>query len=156
MRLSFANLRRFWNLWPPYLFTGIRVLEVSPDGLYAKVRLRLHFWNRNAFGTHFGGSLLAMVNPFWPLLGRDYYVWDQAAAIDFLKPGRGTVETRFDIDEAVLDEIRRATADGAKYLRWFENEVIDAEGDVVARVRKQVYVRRKPDRRPARGDVPGA
>jgi hypothetical protein len=75
-------------------------------------------------------------------------VWDQAGTIDFLKPGRGLVSTRFDIDDAVLDEIRQATAGGAKYLRWFGNEVTDADGDLVARVRKQVYVRRKPDRRP--------
>jgi hypothetical protein len=28
-------------------------------------------------------------------------------------------------------------------LHWFEMDVTDAAGDVVARVRKQVYVRRK-------------
>ena len=44
-----------------------------------------------------------------------------------------------------------ATAGGGKYLHWFENEVLDADGQLVARVRKQVYVRRKPDRRPAQG-----
>ena len=51
-------------------------------------------------------------------------------------------------DEAVLDEIRAAAAGGEKVLRWFEMDVRDAAGDVVAKVRKQVYVRRK--RRDAR------
>jgi len=156
-----STLRRGMNLWPPFLFTGIRVAEVAPDWRHARVELRMRPWNRNYVGTHFGGSLFAMTDPFWmlllmPLLGRGYYVWDQAATIDFLKPGRGTVATSFRIDDAVLEEIRAATAGGAKYLRWFENEVVDASGDVVARVRKQVYVRRKPDRRPARdGDATG-
>ena len=48
--------------------------------------------------------------------------------------------------ESALDEIRSATASGEKYLRWFPVEVIDEQGDVVARVRKQLYVRRKRDR----------
>jgi acyl-coenzyme A thioesterase PaaI-like protein len=156
-----STLRLGMNLWPPFLFTGIHVAAISPDWRHARVELRLRPWNRNYVGTHFGGSLFAMTDPFWmlllmPLLGRDYYVWDQSGTIDFLKPGRGTVTTRFDIDDAVLEEIRQATAGGAKYLHWFENEVVDADGDVVARVRKQVYVRRKPDRRPAQGDAPAA
>ena len=147
------------NLWPPYLLAGIHLTHLSDDYRRARVELRMRPWNRNYVGTHFGGSLFAMTDPFWMLLlmrllGREYYVWDQSGAIDFLKPGRGTVSARFDIDDAVLAEIRQATAGGAKYLHWFENEVVDAGGEVVARVRKQVYVRRKPDRRPAQGDTP--
>ena len=152
-------LRHGMNLWPPFLFAGIHVAAISPDWRHARVELRMRPWNRNYVGTHFGGSLFAMTDPFWMLLlmrllGREYYVWDQSGAIDFLKPGRGTVSARFDIDDAVLAEIRQATAGGAKYLHWFENEVVDAGGEVAARVRKQVYVRRKPDRRPAQGDTP--
>jgi len=154
-----STLRLGMNLWPPFLFTGIRVAAISQDWRHARVELRMRPWNRNYVGTHFGGSLFAMTDPFWmlllmPLLGRDYYVWDQAGTIEFLKPGRGKVWTDFDIDDAVLEEIRQATAGGAKYLRWFQNDILDAQGEVVARVRKQVYVRRKPDRRPAQGDAP--
>ena len=154
-----SRLRHIMNLWPPFLFSGIRVLELGADWRHARVALRKRWYNGNYVGVHFGGSLFAMTDPFWMLLlmrllGREYYVWDQSGAIDFLKPGRGTVSARFDIDDAVLAEIRQATAGGAKYLHWFENEVVDAGGEVVARVRKQVYVRRKPDRRPAQGDTP--
>jgi acyl-coenzyme A thioesterase PaaI-like protein len=146
-----STFRLGLNLWPPFLFTGIHVTEVAADYRHARVELRMRPWNRNYVGTHFGGSLFAMTDPFWMLLvmhniGRDYYVWDKAGAIEFVKPGRGTVTTEFRLDEAVLDEIRAATANGEKYLRWFENEVIDAQGEVVARVRKQLYVRRKPQR----------
>ena len=59
---------------------------------------------------------------------------------------RHTVVATFDLDDATVDEVRAAAADGSKVLRWFENEVRDAAGDVVAVVRKQVYVRRKRDR----------
>ena len=151
-----STLRHGMNLWPPFLFTGIHVAEISPDWRHARAELRMRPWNRNYLRTHFGGSLFAMTDPFWMLLlihrlGEGYYVWDQSGAIDFVKPGRGTVSASFTIDDATMAEVLAATAHGGKYLHWFENEVLDADGEVVARVRKQVYVRRKPDRRPDQG-----
>ncbi len=146
-----STLRHGMNLWPPFLFSGVHVAAIGSDWRSARVELRMRPWNRNYVGTHFGGSLFAMTDPFWMLLvkeslGRDYYVWDQAGTIEFLKPGRGTVHAAFELEEAALAAIRAATADGAKYLHWFDTEVIDAAGEVVARVRKQVYARRKPGR----------
>ncbi len=148
--LSPRALRRVLNLWPPFLFTGIHVAEIGGDWRQASVELRMRPWNRNYVGSHFGGSLFAMTDPFWMLLavhalGQDYIVWDQAGAIEFVKPGRGTVTAEFRLDDAALDEIRAATADGDKYLRWFDVDVSDADG-VVANVRKQIYVRRKRGR----------
>jgi hypothetical protein len=145
------GLRRVLNLWPPFLFTGIRVTGLADDFRRARVELRLRPWNRNAVGTHFGGSLFAMTDPFWMLLvmrglGRDYLVWDRAGTIEFLKPGRGVVHADFELDDTTLDAIRSETADGARHLRWFETPVVDEAGDTVALVRKQVYVRRKPGR----------
>ncbi|MBN6114101.1 MULTISPECIES: DUF4442 domain-containing protein [Xanthomonas] len=147
-----ASLFRFGlNLWPPFLFAGIHLVELSPDYRYARVELRMRPWNRNYVGTHFGGSLFAMTDPFWMLLamqnlGSAYYVWDKAGSIEFVRPGRGTVSAQFRLDDALLNELRTATAGGDKYLRWFDNEILDAQGEVVARTRKQLYVKRKPAR----------
>ncbi|WP_312346343.1 DUF4442 domain-containing protein [Stenotrophomonas acidaminiphila] len=144
------------NLWPPFLFTGIHVTELHADYRYVRVELRERPWNVNYVRTHFGGSLFAMTDPFWMLcllhnLGRDYYVWDKAGEIEFIRPGKGTVSTEFRLDTATLEEVLAATAGGAKHLRWFSNDVLDAHGEVVARVRKQVYVRPKPEARQPRG-----
>ena len=146
--ITARSLRRLLNLWPPFLFAGVRVRSIADDWRHAEVELRAHWWNRNYVGVHFGGSLFAMTDPFWMLLalhalGRDYIVWDKAGEIAFLKPGRGTVRAQFRLDDATLDDIRAASADGGKHLRWFETEIIDAEGEVVARARKQLYIRRK-------------
>ena len=109
-------------------------------------------WNRNYVGTHFGGSLFAMTDPFWMLLtmhalGRDYIVWDQAGEIEFVKPGPRHGACRIPSRRATLDAAARGHRRAAsKYLRWFDTDVIDDEGEVVARVRKQLYVRRKRDR----------
>ncbi len=150
-RLNPRTLRRILNVWPPFLFSGIHVAGIADDWRHARVELRMRPWNRNYVGTHFGGSLFAMTDPFWMVLamhalGTDYIVWDKAGEIEFVKPGRGTVSARFDLDDAVLEAIRTATAAGDKHLHWFETTVVDAAGDAVARVRKQLYVRRKPMR----------
>ena len=149
-----SRLRRFMNFWPPFLFSGIHVTRFSDDFRHVRVELRQRWYNRNYVGTHFGGSLFAMTDPFWMILamrrlGPDYLVWDRAGEITFDKPGRGTVVAEFDLDDATVDELRTAAAGGDKVLRWFETAIHDAEGEVVARVRKQVYVRLKPARREA-------
>lgn len=145
---SARAVRRVMNLWPPFLFSGIRVLEIADDWRFARVVLRKRWYNANYVGTHFGGSLFAMTDPFWMIptlrcLGSDYIVWDKAAEIEFIAPGRADVFAEFHMTDAILNGIRAATAGGEKYLIWCETEVKTASGELVARVRKQLYVRRK-------------
>jgi hypothetical protein len=82
-------------------------------------------------------------------LGSDYFVWDKAGAIDFVSPGREDVYASFHLTDTMVDELRAAAAGGDKVLRWFETEVATASGEIVARVRKQLYVRLKPRARAA-------
>lgn len=142
------TLRWLLNVWPPFVFAGIHVVDIAADWRSAEVELRMRPWNRNYVGVHFGGSLFAMTDPFWMLLtmnalGRGYIVWDRAGEIRFLKPGRGTLRARFALDDITLDTLRAATATGEKYHHWFETEVVNPQGEAVARVRKQLHVRRK-------------
>ncbi len=141
-------MRRLMNLWPPFLFSGIRVLDIGEDWRSARIVLRRRWYNKNYVGTHFGGSLFAMTDPYWMILimeclGRDYIVWDKAAEIEFVAPGKEDVFAEFHVDDVLLDEIRSATASGEKYLRWLPIEVKTASGELIARVKKQIYVRRK-------------
>jgi acyl-coenzyme A thioesterase PaaI-like protein len=148
-------LRRVMNVYPPYVGAGVLVRHLSDDFRSARVEMPLRFYNRNYVGTHFGGSLYSMVDPFLMImvmrnLGSGYQVWDKAAEIEFVSPGRGTMSAEFLLPESDLEAMRTATEDGEKHLRWFELEVKDEVGAVVARVRKQLYVRRK-DVRPRSG-----
>jgi len=146
--MSPRKLRLLFNFWPPFLFAGIRIEAITDDWRYARARLKLRWYNRNYVGTAFGGSLFALTDPFWMILlmeslGRDYVVWDKAAEIDFIAPGRGDVIAEFRVEDSVLAELRAASADGSKVLRWFSTEVRSLEGELVARVRKQIYLRSK-------------
>jgi len=140
-------LIRLLNLYPPYLGAGVRV-KASPDLRTFEVRMRLSWWNRNYVGTHFGGSLYTMCDPFFMLilleaLGSGYVVWDKAATIRFRRPGRGLVKATFHIPGEKIDEIRAAADAGGKVEPVFTVEVMDGEGKVVAEVEKLLYVRRK-------------
>lgn len=146
---------RLTGLYPPYLLAGIGVERVAPDLSEIAVRMRLWPWNRNAVGTHFGGSLYSMCDPFFMLvllaqLGKDYIVWDKAATIRFRRPGRGTVRATFTIPAEEVDRIRAAADRHPKVEPTFSVEVTDAAGEVVAEVEKVLHVRRK-DRAPAWG-----
>jgi len=154
-RLGKARLLRWvMTLYPPYLGAGVRVLHIGSDFREVKVRMGLGWYNRNYVGTQFGGSLYSMVDPFYMLmlmenLGRDYIVWDKAAAIDFISPGKGPVFAEFSIDQGLLDEIRQRTAGGEKYLPQLKVQIHDGSGTLVARVDKTLYVRRKLQSRQA-------
>jgi acyl-coenzyme A thioesterase PaaI-like protein len=141
-------LRRFMNLWPPLLFAGIRVKVSDARFRHFEVELKLRWWNRNMMGTQFGGSLFAMTDPFYMLmlsenLGPDYVVWDKAANIDFIAPGRGRVYALFHVSPERLEEIRAGTAGGEKYLPQFYVDITDKAGAVIARVKRVLYVRKK-------------
>jgi len=154
-KLIYGNatvFRRTMNLYPPFLGAGIRIARVSKDFREIDVELRRTRGNGNAFGTHFGGSLYAMVDPFYVLmfvaiLGPGHLVWDKAAKIEFLRPGKGTVTAKFRLTDADIDAAREAIADGSKYLPVFTVEVRDAAGELVARIEKELYLRRQPARK---------
>ncbi|MBP2332074.1 MULTISPECIES: DUF4442 domain-containing protein [Corynebacterium] len=149
MRLTPRQLKRLMWLWPPYLGAGVRVEEAADDGTRIVVKHRLRPWTANAVGTVFGGTMQSMTDPFFMILamhqlGPGYRVWDTEASIEFLKPGRGTIRAIIEMPADVIDEIRAETADGDKHLRWFDCDIVDEEGDVVARVRKRLYFRKAP------------
>src|SRR5580700_11609054 len=147
-------LRRWINLWPPFLGAGIRVKHIAPDMKVVDVEMKLRFWNANYVGTHFGGSLFAMTDAFYMLmlmanLGGDYIVWDKAATIRYRKPGRGTVRAEFRLSDSQIDDIREKLKTVTKYEPVFTVEVKDQAGVVIAEVEKVLHIRNKQAAEPA-------
>ena len=147
MSTSWQRFReRMINFYPPLLGAGIRSQVI--DERTIRVEMKLTALNRNIVGVHFGGSLYAMCDPWFMLilmraLGTEYIVWDKAASIQFLKPGRGTVTATFHIPQERIDEIRLAADGGQKIEPTFTVDVLDAQGEAIARVEKLLYVRKK-------------
>jgi len=148
LRFSAGMFRFGINLWPPFVGAGIHVTEISPDFRSATVRLRHGLLNRNYFGTHYGGSLFSMTDPFYALLllhnlPRGYVVWDKASSIEFKVPGRGDVFARFKLTDGQIADVLAHTEAGAKYEPTWTIDIVDADEQVVATVAKTLYIRRK-------------
>ena len=160
-RLAERFFFRLLGLYPPYLGAGVSVLHGKGDAHTIHVRMVLRFYNRNLFGTQFGGSLYSMCDPHFVFilvknLGKDYLVWDKAASIDFLRPGRGHVTAVFHVPPAEIESIRKAADAGEKVEPEFVAEIKADTGEVVARVRKRLWVKRKTDApRAGRAPAPG-
>ena len=141
-------LRWKFNFFPALRGTGARVTYISEDFRDVRVRLPLNWRTRNYVGTIYGGSLYGAVDPFYMVmlirnLGPDYVVWDKAATIRFLKPGRSTLYARFALDEAELDAIKSALVNQRSVDRSYSIDLTDAAGAVYASVEKVIYIARK-------------
>ena len=145
---KFRRLIRLINWYPPFLFSGIKVINYADDFSSFRTRLKLTWYNRNLMGTAFGGSLYAMCDPFFMFilliqLGEEYIVWDKRASIEFVKPGKGTVYADFKVSPEQIAEIKDSVDRDGKGVFNFPCEVKDREGNVIAKLQKGVYIRRK-------------
>jgi Domain of unknown function (DUF4442) len=160
-QLSAQRLKWLLNWWPPFWGAGIRVVDIKPDFRYACVQMKLRWYNQNYVGVHFGGSLYAMCDPFYMLLlinslsnptsatnsrrGGDFIVWDKAASIEYVKPGVGTMTAEFHISDDLLNSIHQMKPNTKQLIDLTVN-VIDDTGDIVAKLVKTEYIKRKPEK----------
>ena len=148
-QVNHANkLKRMMNWYGPYVGAGIKVEYIADDWHEVRVAMPMRWYNRNAVGTHFGGSLYAMIDPHFmlmlmKLLGNGYIVWDQSAQIKFIKPGTGTVRATMKISAQQVAKIIEKTADGSKYLPEFTVDIRNQAGELVAQSHKKLYVKKK-------------
>lgn len=138
------------NTYPPYVGAGVKIDFMDLDQGLCVVTMPLTTLNKNVVGTHFGGSLYSMVDPFYMLmlmhqLGSDYVVWDKAAQIEFVAPGRSRVTARMKLPSDEAAAIIELAKDGAPVYRDYLVDIVDESQTVVATVTKTLYVRqRKP------------
>lgn len=136
------------NHYAPYWGAGIAIDKIELDNYAIRVKMPLTRSNRNIVGTHFGGSLYSMVDPFYMLilmhhLGNKYIVWDKSASISFLSPGRSTVYADIRLSAEEISEIKQLTENYAPVYRTYTLNIVDDMGTRIAEVEKVLYIRRK-------------
>ena len=148
---EFIGLKTLINLYPPYLGAGIKVTAMDKNFDSITVQMNLNILNKNYVGTHFGGSLYSMCDPFYMLilmkkLGKEYIVWDKKASIEFLKSGQGKVMAHFKVTPEELSQIKKTVSEKRKVDWEFESDVLNEGGEVVAKVSKVIYIRKMRSR----------
>ncbi len=146
--VSGNTLKRIMHFWPPLWFTGISFEHISPDYRHIRVAMAFRFYNKNLHGLQYGGNLYSMTDPCHIMmilrnLGPTYRVLDKGASIDFIRPGLSKVTADCIITEEDLEDIKANTANGEKYFKDFEIEIKDEDNELVAKVIKKMYIRKK-------------
>lgn len=140
--------KKLINFYPPFLGAGIRIKEYSKDGNSYLVEMKLRWYNRNVAGSHFGGSLYSMCDPFfvfaaYSYFGDDYIIWDKSASIEYVRPGMGTVHALFEIPLDKLKEMKIEVEQEGRRTFNFNTEILDTKNRVVSKVDKEIYIKKK-------------
>ena len=138
----------FLNHFAPFKGAGIQIEKFDLKHYHIRVKMPLTRQNRNIVGVHFGGSLYAMVDPFYMTLlmhylGNKYIVWDKAASIQFLSPGRSTVYADFHLDAQEIATVKQLADNYAPVHRIYTLNIYHEAGIRIAEVEKTLYIRRK-------------
>lgn len=139
------------NHYSPYKGAGIEIDNIDLKNYHVRIKMPLTLRNQNIVGVHFGGSLYSMVDPFYMLilmhhLGPKYMVWDKAATINFLSPGRSTVYADIRLDLNEINRIKELTDNYQPIYRNYTLNIFDDSGLRIAEVQKTIYIRKKKSR----------
>ncbi len=137
-----------FNLAPMYRRSTGRVIEVSDDLHFVKIKIPLNWKNRNFVGTIFGGSMLSATDPIYMIqlmniLGEDYIVWDKEASINYKRPGKETIYCEFTFTKDEIKTIKKNIASDGEMNILKTSTLIDKKGNTIAELRKTIYVANK-------------
>ena len=146
--MKFSTLLKLIRFWPPFLGAGIKVKSFNPDFTHIIVQMKMHFWNRNYVGTHFGGSIYSMTDAFYmlmlmQLLGKGYIIWDKSASIRYKIPAKGTLYATFALSQEHIEKLRAEVEEQGKIQPEFHIPITNEAGEVVAIVGKVISIAKK-------------
>jgi hypothetical protein len=152
MSESFATKidRIKFNFFPAYRGTGAKVIFMSDDYREIRVKIPLSWRTKNYVGTIYGGSMYGGIDPIYMLmliknLGKNYIVWDKAAAIRFKRPGKETLFAEFHLTEDELNEIKEILKTKKSVDRLYTVELKDKNGTIHCLIEKTLYIANKAE-----------
>lgn len=137
------------RFYPPLLFQRIWVKKFHDDFLGVDVKIFRSILNINYNKSIFGGTIYAAADPFYAVLfyqimrrrGYKVIVWQKAAEIFYLKPGRSDLYFNVRISVQDIEQICSLLDSVGKAEHQCTLELKDNQGDVAARVSNLVYIR---------------
>ncbi|HWP94585.1 MAG TPA: DUF4442 domain-containing protein [Gammaproteobacteria bacterium] len=159
-QLRFLSPERRLELYPPFFFMRIKVLEMRDDWRYVRIRLPLNTLSRNPAGVMFGGYQASLADPIAAIacarLFPGYSVWTRALYVDFQRGGTTDLELRFEFGREQEEAIRAELAARGRATPTFEYGYYLADGTLCTLIRNTVAIRPKgyvkATSRPVEGD----
>jgi len=137
-----------FNISPMYRSTGGRLMKVSDDLKYVKLKLPLNYRTRNYVGTLYGGHMYSCLDGIYMvqlinILGKGYVIWDKSATIRFRKPGDKTLFAEFNLTNEFLKQIKAEIKELNEKDYTLTVSLVDNTGVVYAEVEKIIYIASK-------------
>lgn len=134
-----------FNWSPMYRRSTGKIVSVSSDLFYVKVKIPISIKNRNYVGSIFGGSLFSATDPIYMIqliniLGDNYVVWDKEASIKYKRPAKESVFTEFIFNKEEIENIKKDVALNGETTLIKTPNIITGDGIIIAELIKSVYV----------------
>ena len=147
--LKVSTIYKYGFNWSPmYRRTTAKLVEVSDDLHYVKIRLKLNWRNRNYAGSIFGGSMLAATDPIFmiqliQILGDDYVVWDKSVEAFYKKPAKTTIYGEFIFSSEDIIHIKKSVEENNQTDIVKTLNLVDEKQNIIATFNKTVYIAKK-------------
>ena len=144
--LKVSTIYKYGFNWSPmYRRTTAKLIEVSDDLHYVKIRLKLNWKNKNYAGSIFGGSMLAATDPIYmiqliQILGDDYVVWDKAVEAHYKRPAKSTISGEFIFSSDDITNIKQSVVENNETTIVKTLNLVDENQNIIATFNKTVYV----------------
>jgi acyl-coenzyme A thioesterase PaaI-like protein len=139
------NESRLLELYPPFLWMRIRVLEIADGWRRVRIRLPLNAVSRNPGGVMFGGFQASLADPIAALacarVFPGYSVWTRAMTIEFEHGGNTDLELRFEMTPAQEAAVRGELERHGRATPVFEYGFHLADGTRCTRILNTVAIR---------------
>jgi len=139
------------ELYPPFLFMGVKIPEVSKDNRKLRATMPLRWYARNIHGTMFGGFMCALADPLPALMCARIFpnleVWTKACCVEFIRPAKGLLILDIEITEQDVAIIGKELDEKGKITYAFEFSFRDKKGEEIAKVKNTVFLRKLKPRK---------
>ncbi|ARV09620.1 DUF4442 domain-containing protein [Winogradskyella sp. PC-19] len=134
-----------FNWSPMYRRSTAKLISVSDDLHYVKIRLKLNWKNRNYAGSIFGGSMLSATDPIYmiqliQILGNDYVVWDKAVEARYKKPAKSTIYGEFIFSEDEIRVLKKVIEKNNETDILKTMSLVDEKQNIIATFNKTLYI----------------
>jgi len=137
-----------FNFSPMYRRSTAKLIKVSEDLHYVKIKIPINYKNRNYAGSIFGGSMLSATDPIYmiqllQILGDDYIVWDKAASIKYKRPAKETIYGEFTFSKKEIETLKQNVNIKNEVDVIKTMELVNLSDKIFAEITKTMYVAKK-------------
>lgn len=147
--LKTSTIYKYGFNWSPmYKRSTAKLIQVSDNLQYVKIKLKPSWKNRNYAGSIFGGSMLSATDPIYmiqliQILGDDFVVWDKAASIKYKRPAKETIYAEFVFLDEEIKKIKNEISLKNEVNITKKLTLKNAENTVFAEIEKTIYAATK-------------